>query len=261
MLPFIDTGFFKIPVYGIMIGAAYLVSYSYLIKRSSEFSFEKETVENLMFYTLVWGFAGAKFFYIITFFNEFGNSFSERFLNIFSLNNLRAGFVFYGGFISGSVFFYIYTKRKKIDFLKTADFFAPAIALAHSIGRLGCFSAGCCHGRLTDSVFGVRFTKPYCDVSPDLLGLKIHPTQLYESAGNLIIFLILNRFSQRKDIKKGSVIFLYILSYSVLRFIVEFFRGDYRGGYLFHLSQAQWISILIIIISVLFFKINIWKKK
>jgi phosphatidylglycerol:prolipoprotein diacylglycerol transferase len=255
MLPYlIEIGSFKLPTYGVMIATAYLVSAWYLIKKSSIVGFDKQFISDLIFYIVIFGFIGAKLLYYITFFSYFGDSFSSRLAGMFSIDNLRAGFVFYGGFIGGAATVYIYSKKKKINFWKLADFIAPVIPLAHAIGRLGCFSAGCCHGKPTSSIFGVRFTKPYCDVDPSLIGVPIHPTQLYESLGNFIIFLFLNYLYSHKKIKKeGGILLLYFMSYSVLRFIVEFFRGDERGNFYFGLSQAQLISLVIIIISGLIF--------
>ncbi|MEW6012010.1 MAG: prolipoprotein diacylglyceryl transferase [Elusimicrobiota bacterium] len=262
MHPFIDLGFVKIPMYGVMIASAYLVSYLYLVKRGKDAGFDKSKISDIMFYIVLWGFIGAKILYIFTFYNDFGNNFYERFINIFTLTNLRAGFVFYGGFISASIFVYYYSQKNKINFFKLADFFAPAIPLAHSIGRLGCFFAGCCHGRETNSFLGVVFTSPYCEVDVSLIGHKIHPTQLYESIGNFMIFLFLNRLSKNKNLKEGSLIFGYFISYSFLRFIVEFFRGDNRGGYwLGYFSQAQLISIWVIIFSFIFLRFYVWKNK
>lgn len=258
MMPYlIDFGFIKIPTYGFMIAIAYFLSYYYLSRRAAEFNFNKSEFSDLIFYTVIYGFIGAKILYIITFFKGFGDGFYERIINIFSIENIRSGFVFWGGAIGGGLYLYIYSRRKKISFLRLADFFSLAIPLAHGIGRIGCFSAGCCYGKPTDSIFGVRFTKPYCEVDPSLLGIKIHPTQLYESFGNFLIFLFLNKVSKKYKMKEGNLFFLYILSYSILRFIVEFFRGDERGSYILGFSQAQFISI-IAIVSVL---LTLWLRR
>ncbi len=258
MLPYIDLGFIKIPLYGVMIATAYFTSYFYLLKRAKNWGYDEKFISDFMFYLVIWGLIGAKILYIITFFNQFGENFYERIKNIFSFDTIRAGFVFYGGLISGGFFFYMYTKKKKLNFLRLADFFSPALALSHSIGRIGCFFAGCCHGKQTNSITGVRFTNPYCEVDPLLLGHKIHPTQIYESFGNFIIFVILHKISKNNK-KEGLIISIYTLFYSILRFTVEFFRGDNRGSIIF-LSQAQFISILTFLFSI-FFIMKLWKKE
>jgi phosphatidylglycerol:prolipoprotein diacylglycerol transferase len=252
----LDLSFIKIPTYGFFILVSYLISLWYLLKIHKDFEIDRKVVEDLSFYLVFYGFIGAKILYIITFFNQFGNTFSERLLNSFSFENIRSGFVFYGGVIAGVIYFYIYTKKKKINFLNAADLFARVLPLSHAIGRLGCFSAGCCHGKPTSSIFGVRFTDPMCSVESEYIGVPIHPTQLYESFGNILIFIILIKISSRKRVS-GFIFFSYLILYSILRFIVEFFRGDERGSFYFGFSQAQIISIILMIFSIYF----IWKKK
>ncbi|MGC8868007.1 MAG: prolipoprotein diacylglyceryl transferase, partial [Elusimicrobiales bacterium] len=171
---------FKVPSYGVMIAVAYIVAYIYLSKKSKVYAIDEKRLSDIIFYSVIFGFLGAKISYIITFWNYFGSGFKERFLDIFSIDNLRSGFVFYGGVITGFLGFFWSVKKNKLDVVSMADLFAPAMALAHSIGRIGCFLAGCCHGKETDFFLGVVFTSPYCDVSKDLIGKKIHPTQLYE---------------------------------------------------------------------------------
>jgi phosphatidylglycerol:prolipoprotein diacylglycerol transferase len=196
--------------------------------------------------------AGAKFFYAATYWNSFGNGFWER--TVYLFKTFQYGFVFYGGLIFGAVAFCIKARKNGLDFLKTADLCAPALALGHVFGRLGCFFAGCCHGRPTDSIFGVVFSDPRCEVNPALLGLKIHPAQLYEAAGNLLIFLILNFMlsKEQKSGRDGAVILTYAALYSALRFSVEFFRGDDRGGFIIGLSPAQVVSLFVFISVILY---------
>lgn len=253
MKPYLFEVFgFKIPTYGVMVATAYIVGYLYLSRKAKEFSINEKEISDLVFYSVVGGFLGAKILYILTFFRYFGENFSERLVNVFSLENLRSGFVFFGGLIGGFISFVLYIKKKGLDFYQFADLFSPAVALGHAIGRLGCFSAGCCHGKATEFFLGVRFTSPYCEVSPDLLGVKIHPSQLYESFGNIMIFLFLN--SKLGKMKKGDIFLSYLFLYSLLRFFVEFTRGDERGGFFGPFSQAQFISVLIIFFVVL------WKR-
>lgn len=240
---------FKIPSYGLMIAFAYIGSYFYLLRKARFFLVSEKEISDIIFYSVIGGFLGAKILYVITFFKYFGDSFSERFINIFSINNIRSGFVFFGGLIGGFFSFFLYIRIKKLDFYKLADLFSPALALAHSIGRIGCFLAGCCHGKATDFFLGVVFTSPYCDVSPNLVGVKIHPSQLYESFGNLLIFLFLN--NKLGKMNKGNLFFVYLILYSVLRFSVEFTRGDERGVFIYGFSQAQIISIFIFIFVIL----------
>jgi len=131
-------------------------------------------------------------------------------------------------------------------YLPIADYCAAAGALGHAVGRLGCFFNGCCHGRPTASSWAVTFTSPMADMDPALLGVALHPVQLYEAAGELllaalIIGVVLPRV-RRKLWRQGTGFFLYTGGYSLLRFCVEFLRGDDRGRLLPGLSPSQWVS-------------------
>lgn len=254
MLPYIlDLGFLKIPSYGAAMAAAYVASYYWIIKNADSHYFSKDFLENAVFYSLLFGLLGGKAFYIVTFWHSFGEDFSSRFYQAFSWENIKAGFVFYGGLISACVFLFFYCRRKKISFLKTADLFAPAAALAHAIGRIGCFAAGCCHGGPTESFLGVVFSHPYCQTNPHYMGIPIHPTQLYESAGNFIIFAVLSKLYKKKYFEEeGIILGLYVCSYSVLRFFNEFFRADSRGGFFLGFSQAQVISLILFTAALIF---------
>ncbi|CCJ34501.1 Prolipoprotein diacylglyceryl transferase [Caloramator australicus RC3] len=168
---------------------------------------------------------------------------------------LTSGFVVYGGLIGGVLAGYIYCKKRGLNFLKMFDLAAPSMALAQSIGRQGCHFAGCCYGRPTDSPFGVIFKEsPF---APN--GVKLIPTQEISSLGNLIIFLILLNYS-KKERSDGKVAGLYILLYSVGRFIIEFFRGDFRGN-VGPLSTSQFISIITFVIALIFLNLDKIKKQ
>ena len=135
-------------------------------------------------------------------------------------------------------------RKAKLPGWKTADVFAPAIALGHGIGRLGCFSAGCCWGVQCDLPWAVTFTNP---VAHDLVGVPLnvplHPTQLYEAFAEFAIFGILY-WRIRKPHADGAIIGVYLMLYSTARFIVEFFRlheqGNLLGG---PFDTSQWISV------------------
>ena len=247
----INLNNFKMPTYGFMIAMAYITATLYILKKSRKENLNKESITDIVFYTVLSGIIGGKILYIITFWQYFGNDLNEKIKNIFTFDTLTSGFVFYGGFMTAIISLYILTRIKNIKFLKLADIMSPAAALAHAIGRIGCFSAGCCHGKPTQSIFGVIFSNPQSLVKREYLNIPIHPTQLYESFGNVLIFLFLNFILSKKYFKKdGYVFMLYIILYSFLRFIVELYRGDERGITYLNLSQAQFISILAITASI-----------
>ncbi len=152
--------------------------------------------------------------------------------------------MFYGGLIAALAVAWWYMRKTHLPLLETADVFAPAIALGHGIGRLGCFSAGCCWGVECDRPWAVTFSNPVAnDVIGVPLNVPLHPTQLYESFAEFAIFAILY-WRIRKPHGRGAIIALYLMLYGAVRFVVEFFRyheqGNLWGG---PLDTSQWISL------------------
>jgi len=153
----------------------------------------------------------------------------------------RGGLVFYGGLIGGVLAFLVTTRIKRLPVWPLADAVAPGIALGHAIGRLGCFFAGSCYGRPTDLPWAVTFTDPR-SLAGDVLGVPVHPTQLYSAAFLFLLSGILVITGSRAAFR-GQVIALYGIAYGTFRFFVEFLRGDPRGtvslaGVTFSTSQA-----------------------
>jgi phosphatidylglycerol:prolipoprotein diacylglycerol transferase len=149
----------------------------------------------------------------------------------------------------------IYCRIKKISFLAYLDLLAPSVAVAQGFGRIGCFLAGCCYGRETGSDFCIVFHDSL--YAPN--GVKLIPTQLLMSAGNFLIALILLLYA-KKDKKKGSAVGLYLILYSAGRFVIEFFRADYRGTVGF-LSTSQFISIFTLILGILLFATKLFNRE
>jgi phosphatidylglycerol:prolipoprotein diacylglycerol transferase len=157
-----------------------------------------------------------------------------------------SGSVFYGGLIGGMGITYI-CRKKFPHFNQIAEIVTVSIPLFHFFGRIGCFFNGCCFG--IESSFGFKFNSSYIDAAN---GIKRLPIQLIEAIFNIILFLLLHELSKKK-IFKDKLLDIYLLAYSIGRFIFEFYRGDiYRGVY-FHLSTSQIISMIIFVV-VLFRK-------
>ena len=148
---------------------------------------------------------------------------------------------FYGGLIGGvGTFILVYhIMRKDVNFdIKDVVKVAPAaIALGHGFGRIGCFLAGCCHGMPTDSWIGLP-------CSQDNPGVKVVPTQLIEAIFLFVLAVVLIFLLLKKNFKYNFVV--YVASYGVFRFVIEFFRGDERGVSFF-LSPSQVWSIILIL--------------
>lgn len=156
------------------------------------------------------------------------------------------GMVFYGGFLGACAGLLIYTKHSKdVERGAAFDLFAVCIPLFHVFGRIGCFFSGCCYGM--ESKFG--FVVHGNTVVPEINDVRRLPVPLIEATCNLVIFLVLLRMFLTEK-KKGKLIMYYMLIYPVVRFIIEFFRGDAIRGFFLGLSTSQWISLILFGVAV-----------
>lgn len=159
----------------------------------------------------------------------------------------EGGLVFYGGFIGAISGLIIYCRRKKIDLAPTLAGLAPSLALGHAIGRFGCYNNNCCYGKPTSCW-------QFYHLPGDPAGVYRHPTQLYEAFYLLILvpFLQIQLNRCRADEKTDylTVVSRYIFGYTVFRFLIEFLRGDDRGGFFWHMSISQIISLLIMVVML-----------
>lgn len=152
---------------------------------------------------------------------------------------LGGGFVFYGGLILGLIYFLIYSLKFKKFPIQESYLLLPGLIFGHAIGRVGCFLTGCC--------FGSQCSYPW---SVHMHGAEVHPVQLYESMGLIIIGVIIIKKIHRKEIW-SKILSWYLFLYSLLRFILEYFRGDLvRGIYYFQLSSSQLLSLALLIVSL-----------
>lgn len=226
--------------YGVLVAAAFLTALWLAAKLARPAGLNSEAITNLGIYCALAAIGGAKVMMFIVDLPHY----VENPGDIFTMATLQAGGVFYGGLIAALGIAFWYMRKAKLPALKTADIFAPAIALGHGIGRLGCFSAGCCWGVESHLPWSVTFTNP---VSRDLVGVPLdvplHPTQLYEAFAEFAIFAFLY-WRVRKPHATGSILGLYLMLYSTARFIVEFFRF-HEQGLLWGtpLDTSQWLSL------------------
>ena len=159
----------------------------------------------------------------------------------------EGGMTFYGGFLLAVGAAMGYMKWYRLPIWKIADLFAPSIALGLFFARIGCFMAGCCYGKETSLPWSVTFTDPF-SLAP--LHVPLHPTQLYEAAGGLLLFLFLVWMEERRSFE-GQIFWLFLFSYSILRFLIEFVRDDPRGSLFWaFLSTSQALGILLAIFSL-----------
>ncbi|MDD6152599.1 MAG: prolipoprotein diacylglyceryl transferase [Elusimicrobia bacterium] len=237
----LKIGSFELASYGLMTALGYAAAALYLLPRLKKINLDKDTFWNLIFIAFMGALIGAKLLFIIVSWPQLGATLADKIANI--VRDFRYGFVFFGGMIVSVFSLIFYMKKKGLPVLKTSDFLITGLPLGHALGRVGCFLAGCCYGRPTDMPWGVTFTDPHALVAPELVGVPLHPTQLYEAAGNLILFFILHKL-YNKPHKNGMILLAYVSCYALMRFIIEFFRGDFRGEYILGLSPSQLISLL-----------------
>lgn len=237
---FLHIGNFEIAYYGLMTALGYAAASFYLLPRAKKIKIDADTFWNIIFILFVGALLGAKLLFIIVSWPELGATLAEKVANI--VKDFRYGFVFFGGVILavGAVIWYL--RRKKLPVLKTADCLIVGLPLGHALGRIGCFLAGCCYGKPTTLPWGVKFTDPHALVPAHLLGVPLHPTQLYEAALNLLLFALLHS-AYKKPHKDGKILAEYLLCYSLMRFGIEFLRGDFRGGFFLGMSPSQLISL------------------
>ncbi len=228
-----------IPTYGLLLVCAYTAGYIESLRRAIRLGLDPKHIERLFLITVVVSLAGARLFHIAV---EEWAYYRKNPADILAI--WEGGFTFYGGLLLTLVAIRIYCGRKQLPFLQVLDLLTPPTLLALAIGRVGCFAAGCCWGKSTQLPWGVTFSH-----KQTLSGMRyvpVHPVQLYEAVGALLIFLWLNRTALSKT-SHGNVTAWGLLTYAALRFGVEFFRGDDYRGYVLggYLSVSQAISLFI----------------
>ena len=246
-----QIGSFSQSTYGVLVAVAFLVALTVISHLARRAGLNSDAVVNLGILCGLSAIVGAKIMMFLVDIPYYARNPGE----IFSLSSLQAGGVFYGGLIAALIAAWIYMRRHHLPALPTADVFAPGIALGHGIGRLGCFAAGCCWGRPTRLPWGVTFTNPLSQQLVGVpLGVPLHPTQLYESAAEFVIFGILY-WRIRRQHAPGTIISLYLILYSTVRFLVEFVRdhpGEPNpfGG---PLNTEQCISLFLVALGAAYF--------
>jgi phosphatidylglycerol:prolipoprotein diacylglycerol transferase len=230
----IKIGEFTLHTYGLLLALAFLLAVLVAVREAKRVGIDPNIMMDLSFYALLAALVGSRVFYVITSWEEFRDN------PVDIVRFWRGGLVFYGGLIFAFLAGLWYVRRHNLNFRQLADIVAPAIPLGQAVGRLGCFSAGCCYGQPADIPWAVIFTDP-ASLAPR--GIALHPTQLYESAANFVIFLVLMAI-RKKERFQGKLFWVYLLFYSVMRFMVEFYRDDPRGWVVPNtLSTAQAIGI------------------
>ena len=243
----VSLGPIALHTYGLMAALGLLAGIYTAVRLSPRAEIDRNQVWNLGVYIALAALFGGKLFLILLDWRYYSANPRE----IFSLRSLQAAGVYYGGILFGALMAYLYARRYQLGFGRAADVFAPGLALGTAIGRIGCFSAGCCWGKPTDVAWAVTFTHPYAErVTGVPLHTRLHPTQLYESVVLLGIFAVLLWLWRRRRFD-GQVFAAFLALYAAARFGLEFFRGDPRGTVLAGwLSRPQAMSLVVLVLAV-----------
>ena len=235
-----SIGKFTIHGYGLMIAIGILCCVAMASYRAKKNGLDQEAIVDIGIYGVIRGFLGAKILYVIVEFKTF-------------IKNPKTvlgseGFVVYGGIIAGFLTAIVYCRIKKLYFLEYFDLAVASISMAQGFGRIGGFLAGCCYGKETNSAFHILFhDSAYAPNNVPLI-----PTQLISSGLDFLNCIFLMWFAGKKK-GDGQVAGLYLVCYSVGRFVLEFFRGDLERGNVGSLSTSQFIAIFTAIAGVVLF--------
>lgn len=243
MHPFIHVFGKEIPMYSICIMAGMLVAGLIIVLLSSRFSVKRDDALYSYLYAILVMIAGAKIMYILVNIPHLPEMIREY--GFMAL--MQGGFVVYGGLLGAFLGVAIYGWQFKMDSKPLYSLLIVGVPLAQAFGRVGCFMAGCCFGKVD---FGS------CSVY--MQGAPRFPVQLLASGLDLLLFFILlvSAFIKRARYYQFS---LYMIGYGIIRFICEFFRGDEERGFVGPLSIAQWFSILFVCVGIILFVIRFKK--
>lgn len=224
--------------WGAVVAAAFAIALYLMYRDSERVKIDPAKILDFGLLTLILALVGARLIYVLFDLSHF----IANPVDIFMLQN--GGLSIHGGLLGGLISGIIFTKRNKIPFFKLADLTAAPLILGQAIGRIGCLLAGICYGTVTELPWAIKFE--------GIPGLR-HPTQLYESGLDFMIFAFL--WAYRKKIRfEGQLFLVYVITYSIARSIVESFRDDML--LLGPITVAQLASIVIVAFAAVVYGIK-----
>jgi phosphatidylglycerol:prolipoprotein diacylglycerol transferase len=242
MLPTFQFFGRTIAMYGLMIVIGLFVGITIAVIRSKKYNIKIEDVLFSSFFAGVGLFVGSKLLFLLTIVPELITYRQSIILNpALLLPILTKGFVFYGGLLGAALGYTLYCRHYHIKTLSMLDLMTPSIPIIHGFGRLGCYFAGCCYGIIYQGPYHLIFHQSISAPNE----VPLFPTQLLESGLNFIAGILLLIYAKPTR-KPGKILGLYLIYYLVMRFFIEFFRGDIIRGVLLGITTSQWISIALI---------------
>ncbi|WP_130807249.1 prolipoprotein diacylglyceryl transferase [Senegalia massiliensis] len=221
--------------YGILIASGMIIGAILAIKRAREVGFDEEELINMLIFAIPMAIIGARIYYVIFKWDYYQGNFMEM------INIRSGGLAIHGGIIASVLTAIIYCKVRNIKFWQLADITAPSIILGQAIGRWGNYVNQEAHGGPTDLPWAIEVN-----------GVNVHPTFLYESIWNIIVFIFLIWYRKNKKQVNGEVFLLYLSLYSLGRLFIEGLRTDSLMWGQFRVAQLISVS-LIIFSGILFF--------
>ena len=215
----LSIGPFTLHTYGLFVAAGFLAGLGIVLRLAPGAGIASRHITDMGFLILLAAVIGSRVMYILM------NLSLYRRAPLDILKIWQGGLVFSGGIIAVVLTAGWYLHRHRLPFWKICDLWSPAAAVAQSIGRIGCFMAGCCYGAPTSRPWAVVFSDPHC-LAPT--GVPLHPTQLYSSLSGLVIFVVTLVLFRRRTFD-GQVFLWFMILHSTARLLMERFRGDARG--------------------------------
>ena len=237
-------GNFEIMWYSFLLLVGVIVGITLLLREGKKHNYPTDFLFNLCFWTIIFGFIGARAYYVI--FNW--SQYASDPVSIFKI--WEGGLAIHGGLLAGFITIVVYCKKYKVRLFKIVDMAAPGIILAQAIGRWGNFFNGEAHGGVVLRSTLESFHIPdFIIDGMNINGIYYHPTFLYESLWCLLGFIILVLLRHYKYLKVGGLTAFYLIWYSVGRFFIESMRTDslMLGGF----KVAQIVSFVLFIIAIL----------
>ncbi|MDR0491915.1 MAG: prolipoprotein diacylglyceryl transferase [Oscillospiraceae bacterium] len=244
MIPFVNILGVDIPMYSLMSVAGIAAVAVFALLWNKRLKLPQDDLLHIALFCAIGAIVGSKILHAITAIPIVIKNLSAISENpVVLLDITLGGSVFYGGLFGALLMMWIYCRRYKADFEAGCSLFATAAPLFHIFGRVGCFFAGCCYG--VEVPWGLSFRNSIS--APN--GIPLLPIQLIESALNILIFAAMVVF-QRKKRRTDTALKLYLSAYAVVRFTLEFFRGDKIRGILLAFSTSQWISAAVLLVCI-----------
>jgi len=266
----LKIGPFTVHAYGLMIAIGFLIAVVMVQRDGKKVGIDPRAVSDMAFWLLVLGVGGSRLLHILMYPSQYSWRDPIGWIAVW-----QGGLVYQGAPIPVAIYGWFATRRRKINFWQMMDCTTPYVAVAHAVGRIGCFLNGCCYGKPTSLPWGVCFRRDPWDLAQPPTGSPafldhcqrfadvsvnhshwshpVHPTQLYSVVMLITLCLVLLYLRKKWHPFPGFTLPLYFFLYSIGRFVIEFFRGDHNPTVFGLISYQQMFSILAAVGCTLFF--------